>query len=73
MLDRMFAAIDLARGSPDLAHALYISNIMPWRPPGNRDPHADEAAACRPYLMRQIELIQPRLILSVGRISAAYS
>ena len=43
---------------------------MKCRPPGNRDPHADEAAACRTYLLRQIGLIRPALILSAGRVSA---
>ena len=64
LLDAMLEAIGFAR------EQVYIANIVKCRPPGNRDPHADEAAACRPYLMRQIELIQPRLILSVGRVSA---
>jgi DNA polymerase len=64
LLNAMLEAIGFAR------EQVYIANIVKCRPPGNRDPHADEAAACRPYLMRQIELIQPRLILSVGRVSA---
>ncbi len=49
---------------------VYIANVLKCRPPNNRDPHVDEAAHCQPYLRRQIELIQPKLILLVGRIAA---
>ena len=49
---------------------VFIANILKCRPPNNRDPKADEAAACREYLERQIELIRPRIILAVGRIAA---
>ncbi len=49
---------------------VYIANILKCRPPNNRDPHVDEAAHCAGYLRRQIELIQPKLILIVGRIAA---
>jgi DNA polymerase len=64
LLNAMLAAIGLERGR------VYIANIVKCRPPGNRDPHAEEAAACRAYLLRQVTLLQPRLILSVGRVSA---
>ncbi|HEX3836135.1 MAG TPA: uracil-DNA glycosylase [Steroidobacteraceae bacterium] len=64
LLDAMLRAIGLARG-----HNVYIANILKSRPPGNRDPAAEEVAACLPYLERQIELIRPRLILAVGRIA----
>ncbi len=64
LLNAMLEAIGFARDQ------VYIANIVKCRPPGNRDPHAEEAAACRPYLLRQIELIQPALILSAGRVSA---
>lgn len=64
LLDRMLAAIQLDR------QQVYITNILKCRPPRNRDPRADEAAACAPYLRRQIELMQPRVILAVGRVSA---
>jgi DNA polymerase len=64
LLDAMLEAIGLDR------QAVFIANIVKCRPPNNRDPHAEEAAACRPFLHRQIALIQPRLILSVGRVSA---
>jgi len=64
LLTAMLEAIGLGRGQ------VYIANVIKCRPPGNRDPHVEEAAACQPYLHRQIELLQPRLILSVGRVSA---
>ena len=46
---------------------VYIANILKCRPPGNRDPSPEESACCTPYLHRQIELIQPLMILAVGR------
>jgi uracil-DNA glycosylase len=49
---------------------VYIANILKCRPPGNRDPRPEEAACCAPYLARQIELVNPRVILCVGRIAA---
>ena len=49
---------------------VFIANILKCRPPNNRDPRPDEAMQCEPFLLRQIELIQPRVILSAGRISA---
>ncbi len=65
-LDKWLEAVQLSRS----ANA-YIANIVKCRPPGNRDPLPDEMAACRPYLDRQIELVRPRVILTVGRISSA--
>ncbi len=64
LLDEMLRAVGLDRST------VFITNILKCRPPSNRDPAADEAAACRGYLERQIELIKPRLILAVGRIAA---
>ena len=49
---------------------VFIANILKCRPPANRDPSAEEIACCQPYLQQQIELIQPKLILAVGRIAA---
>jgi len=49
---------------------VYIANVLKCRPPGNRDPKPDEAACCAPYLARQIELVNPRMILCLGRIAA---
>lgn len=64
LLDRMLAAIQLDR------EQVYITNVLKCRPPRNRDPRAEEAEACAPFLRRQIELMQPRVILAVGRVSA---
>ena len=64
LLDRMLAAIGLDRS------AVYITNMLPWRPPGNRSPTAEELAICQPFLERQIELIAPRILLLVGGIAA---
>ncbi len=64
LLNAMLAAAGLRR------EAVYIANILKCRPPDNRDPKAEEAAACESFLLRQIELIQPKIMLSVGRISA---
>jgi uracil-DNA glycosylase len=64
LLDAMLKAVGLARGQ------VYIANILKCRPPDNRDPHADEVACCMPYLQRQIELVDPALILAVGRVAA---
>jgi DNA polymerase len=63
-LDKWMAAIDLYRDRD-----LFIGNVIKCRPPENRDPLPDETALCIPYLRRQIELIRPRAILTVGRIS----
>lgn len=64
LLDEMLRAVGLSRDT------VFITNILKCRPPGNRDPAGGEAAACRGYLERQIELLSPRLILAVGRIAA---
>jgi uracil-DNA glycosylase family 4 len=65
LLDNMLAAIKLKRGDN-----VYIANAVKCRPPGNRNPAPDEISDCEPYLVRQIELIQPRLIVVLGRIAA---
>ncbi|TXH68802.1 MAG: uracil-DNA glycosylase [Thiothrix sp.] len=64
LLTNMLASIQIARDD------IYIANILKCRPPNNRDPKPEEAAACRGYLERQIALVQPKLILVVGRIAA---
>ena len=64
LLDRMLLAIGLDRKST------YISNILPWRPPGNRSPTAEEIALCQPFVERQIALVQPKVLVLVGGISA---
>jgi DNA polymerase len=65
LLDSMLAAIKLKRGKN-----VYIANIVKCRPPNNRNPEADEIAQCLPYLQRQIELIQPKLIVALGKTAA---
>jgi uracil-DNA glycosylase len=65
LLDNMLAAIELKRGEN-----AYIANIVKCRPPGNRNPEPAEASACAPYLERQIELIQPKLIVALGKVAA---
>jgi DNA polymerase len=64
LLNAMLAAIGLRR------EQVYIANILKCRPPGNRNPGAEEALACRAFLDRQIALVQPKLILSLGAVSA---
>lgn len=65
LLDNMLLAIKLKRGKN-----VYIANIVKCRPPGNRNPDAEEIAACMPYLHRQIELIKPKLIVALGKTAA---
>lgn len=64
LLDRMLAAVGLKRED------VYITNIVKCRPPGNRDPRPEEAAACREFLTAQVEAIDPRLICTLGRPAA---
>ncbi|MEA2987967.1 MAG: uracil-DNA glycosylase [Alphaproteobacteria bacterium] len=64
LLDRMLAAIGLDRSS------VYIANIVPWRPPGNRTPTPQESAACLPFTLRQIELVDPDVLVCLGGPSA---
>lgn len=66
LLDSMLAAIRLKRGAN-----VYIANVVKCRPPGNRNPEPAEAAACEPYLHRQIDLIKPKLIIALGKVAAA--
>jgi DNA polymerase len=69
LLDRMIAHIGLDRHKTGEAGA-YITNILFWRPPGNRDPSAAEIAACLPFVERHIELVAPRLLVFLGGPSA---
>mgnify|MGYP005842649175 CR=1 FL=1 len=69
LLDRMFDAIGLARTAATPDDALYITNILPWRPPQNRDPNADEIAMMRPFMARHVALAAPELIVLMGNIS----
>jgi DNA polymerase len=65
LLDNMLASIGLKRGLN-----VYIANIVKCRPPGNRTPDPAEARACEPYLARQIALLEPRLIIALGKVAA---
>ncbi len=69
LLDRMFAAIGLSRRAEDAEAALYITNVLPWRPPQNRDPAADEVAMMLPFLLRHVELADPEVIVLMGNAS----
>jgi DNA polymerase len=65
LLDNMLAAIGIRRG-----REVYIANVVKCRPPGNRTPTTEEAAACAPFLDRQIDLIRPQLIVALGKSAA---
>ena len=65
LLDAMLRAIGL-----DRTQNVYIANVLKSRPPGNRDPKPEEVSACLPYLVRQIALLKPKIMLAVGRIAA---
>ena len=65
LLDNMLAAIGLNR-----RENVYIANVLKCRPPGNRNPEPDEVAKCSPFLLRQIGLIKPKLIVAMGRFAA---
>ena len=65
LLDHMLFSIGLKRGEN-----VYIANVLKCRPPGNRNPEPEEVAKCSPHLLRQIELIRPKLIVAMGRFAA---
>jgi DNA polymerase len=64
-LEELLASIDLTRKD------VYIANVIKCRPPGNRDPLPEEIESCKPFLDRQLELIQPKLVVTLGRFSMA--
>lgn len=64
LLDAMLASIQLKRGQN-----VYIANVLKCRPPGNRNPAPEEVAKCSPHLLRQVALLQPKLILAMGRFA----
>lgn len=68
LLDKMFAAIGLLRSSPDPQTALYVTNILPWRPPHDRPPNQDELEMLRVFITRHIELADPRVIVLMGNV-----
>ena len=69
LLDKMLAAIGLDRQSQEPANAAYITNVVPWRPPQNREPSPDEIAMLTPFLLRHIALIKPTVVVAMGNIS----
>ena len=75
LLDNMLRSIGLGRALPeggalvDPARQVYIANTVKCRPPGNRNPEPEELAQCEPFLVRQVELVRPRIILAMGRFA----
>lgn len=69
LLDKMFAAIGRDRGAETAAQGLYITNILPWRPPHNRDPSEEDIAMMVPFVRRHIALAQPKVIVLMGNIA----
>ncbi len=64
LLDKMLNSIDLDRNS------VYITNVIPWRPPGNRTPNENEISLMKPFLMRHIEIVSPKILVTVGGSAA---
>ena len=69
LLDNMLRALGLTRGDAPAEQQVYIANTVKCRPPGNRNPEPAELAQCEPFLIRQIALLQPRIILAMGRFA----
>jgi DNA polymerase len=69
LLDNMLRALQLTRDSGPPERQVYIANTLKCRPPRNRNPEPQELASCEPFLVRQIELIRPKLILAMGRFA----
>ena len=66
LLDRMLDAIDLSRTAEDASHSVYITNVLPWRPPSNRTPDTSEIAMMLPFLERHIALAAPDIVVLMG-------
>ena len=69
LLDRMLDAIEMGRAHPDAERSVYITNILPWRPPQNRDPKPEEIAMMMPFVARHVELAGPDILVLMGNIS----
>jgi uracil-DNA glycosylase family 4 len=69
LLDNMLRAIGLTRGEAEPARQVYIANTLKCRPPGNRNPEPEELAQCEPFLVRQVALVQPKIIVAMGRFA----
>jgi len=69
LLDNMLRALGLTRSEADAARQVYIANTLKCRPPGNRNPEPEELAQCEPFLIRQVALVKPKIILAMGRFA----
>lgn len=69
LLDRMLAAIDMDRTAEIVDKAVYITNVLPWRPPQNREPKPEEIAMLLPFVQRHVDLVNPDVIVLMGNIS----
>lgn len=69
LLDRMLAAIDMSRDGSNPEKSVYITNVLPWRPPQNRDPKPEEIGMMLPFVARHVELVNPDVIVLMGNIS----
>ncbi|MEO1138893.1 MAG: uracil-DNA glycosylase [Pseudomonadota bacterium] len=69
LLDKMLAAIGLSRQNDDPQTGTYITNVLPWRPPQNRDPKPEEIAMMRPFVQRHVDLVNPDILVLMGNIS----
>ena len=69
LLDRMLEAVGLTRAEAPAAQQVFIDNVLKCRPPANRNPLPPEVAQCEPYLLRQMALVQPRVVLAMGRFA----
>ena len=69
LLDKMLAAIGMDRKSEEAERAVYITNVLPWRPPQNRDPKPEEIAMLLPFVERHVALVEPQVVVLMGNIS----
>ncbi len=71
LLDRMLAEIGLRRDSGKPENAFYVTNVIPWRPPGNRNPEKKEIAMMAPFAVRHVEIVNPDILVAVGNFSCS--
>lgn len=71
LLDKILASIGLSRKSEDVKNALYISNVLNWRPPGNRTPTPQEMEIARPFIEKHVALVKPDVLLFAGAVAVA--
>jgi DNA polymerase len=69
LLDRMLASLDLTRSEDEAERQVFIANVLKCRPPANRNPQPQEVAQCEPFLLRQVALVQPKVIVAMGRFA----